>query len=60
MTKHATSSSITEDKVGLSGNIDLLQLLNYFVWLMVTDEGSVPEMRILLIKFDLKTVYSIK
>ena len=32
-------------------------LLNYFVWLRITDEGSVPEMRIwsiLLIKFDLK------
>ena len=29
------------------------QLLNYFVWLMATDKGSVPEMRIwsiLLIK----------
>ena len=22
------------------------QLLNYFVWLRITDEGSVPEMRI--------------
>ena len=33
------------------------QLLNYFVWLRITDEGSVPEMRIwsiLLIKSDLK------
>ena len=32
-------------------------LLNYFVWLRITDEGSVPEMRIwsiLLIKSDLK------
>ena len=32
-------------------------LRNYFVWLRITDEGSVPEMRIwfiLLIKFDLK------
>ena len=34
-----------------------LQLLNYFVWPRITDEGSVPEMRIwsiLLIKSDLK------
>ena len=33
------------------------QLLNYFVWLGITDEGSVPEMRIwstLLIKSNLK------
>ena len=33
------------------------QLLNYFVWLRITDEGSVPELRIwsiLLIKSDLK------
>ena len=33
------------------------QLLNYFVWLRITNEGSVPEMRIwsiLLIKSDLK------
>ena len=33
------------------------QLLNCFVWLRITDEGSVPEMRIwsiLLIKSDLK------
>ena len=31
--------------------------LNYFVWLRITDEGSVPDMRIwstLLITFDLK------
>ena len=37
-------------------NITFL-LLNYFVWIRVTDEGSVPEMRIwpiLLIKSDLK------
>ena len=27
----------------------LFNLLNYFVWLRITDEGSVPEMRILLI-----------
>ena len=33
------------------------QLLNYFVWLRITDEGSIPEIRIrsiLLIKSDLK------
>ena len=33
------------------------QLVNYFVWLMITDEGLVPEMSIwsiLLIKSDLK------
>ena len=24
----------------------LFNYLNYFVWLMITDEGSVPEMRI--------------
>ena len=35
----------------------LLNFLNYFVWLRITDEGSVPEMRIwpiLLMKSDLK------
>ena len=35
----------------------LFNLLNYFVWLRITDEGSVTEMRIwsiLLMKFDLK------
>ena len=35
----------------------LFNFLNYFVWLRITDEGSVPEMRIwsiLLIKSDLK------
>ena len=35
----------------------LFQLINYFVRLRITDEGSVPEMRIwslLLIKSDLK------
>ena len=35
----------------------LLHVLNYIVWLMITDEGSVPKMRIwsiLLIKSDLK------
>ena len=34
-----------------------VQLVNYFVWLRITDEGSVPEMRIwsiLLIESDLK------
>ena len=33
------------------------QFLNYFVWLRITDEGSVPQMRIwsiLLMKSDLK------
>ena len=33
------------------------KLLKYFVWLRITDEGSVPEMHIwsiLLIKIDLK------
>ena len=35
----------------------LFNFLNYFVWLRITDEGSVPEMRIwsiLLMKSDLK------
>ena len=35
----------------------LLNFLNYFVWLRITDEGSVPDMRIwsiLLMKSDLK------
>ena len=35
----------------------LFTFLNYFVWLRITDEGSVPEIRIwsiLLIKSDLK------
>ena len=35
----------------------IFNFLNYFVWLRITDEGSVPEMRILsilLIKSDLK------
>ena len=35
----------------------LINFLNYFVWLRITDEGSVPEMRILsilLMKSDLK------
>ena len=35
----------------------LFNFLNYFVWLRITLEGSVPEMRIwsiLLMKFDLK------
>ena len=38
----------------------LFTFLNYFVWLRITDEGSVPEMRlwsILLIKSDLTMVY---
>ena len=37
--------------------ISLFNFLNYFVWLRITDEGSVPEMRIwsiLLMKSDLK------
>ena len=35
----------------------LFNFLNYFVWLRITDEGSVPEIHIwsiLLMKFDLK------
>ena len=35
----------------------LFNFLNYFVWLIITDDGSVPEMRIwsiLLMKFDIK------
>ena len=35
----------------------IFQLYNYFLWLRITDEGSIPEMRIwsiLLIKSDLK------
>ena len=35
----------------------LLNFLNYFVWLRITDEGSVPEMRIwsmLLMESNLK------
>ena len=35
----------------------LFNFLNYFVWVRITDEGSVPEMRIwsiLLMKSDLK------
>ena len=35
-------------------------LLLYFVWLSITDQGSIPEMHIwyfLLIQFDLKIVY---
>ena len=35
----------------------LFKFLNYFVWVMITDEGSVSEMRIwsiLIIKSDLK------
>ena len=35
----------------------LFNFLNYFIWLRITDEGSVPEMRIwsiLLMKSDLK------
>ena len=38
----------------------LFNFLNYFVWLRITDEGSVPEMRIwsiLLIKCDLIWCY---
>ena len=37
--------------------VSLFNILNYFVWLRITDEGSVPEMRIrsiLIIKSDLK------
>ena len=42
---------------GIISFIQLFKLLNYFVWLRITNEGSVPEMRIwsiLLIKTALK------
>ena len=41
----------------------LFNFLNYFVWLRITDEVSLPEMRIwstVLIKSDLKMVYTSK
>ena len=40
-----------------------IQLLNYVVWLRITDEGSVPNMPIsfvLLIKSDFKMMYTSK
>ena len=41
----------------LGHQFSIINFVNYFIWLKITDEGSVPEMRIwsiLLIKSDLK------
>ena len=51
------SSVIFSQKKILVKDFQFFNFLNYFVWLRITDEGSVPEMRIwsiLLIKCDLK------
>ena len=52
-TKNGTQCSCIPNKLFFWSNL----ILNYFVWLRIADEGSVPEMRIwsiLLIKSDLK------